>query len=93
MNGIVSLLTIIQISDDLKYNILIHLTNYENNYNEYPKSFEFSLSDSSKEAMTNLINNKINGIISPVINSYTKKDDIIKNKLTERINLFGDLKN
>ena len=90
MNGIVSLLTIIQISDDLKYNVLLHLTNYQNNYNEYPKSFEFSLSDSSKEAMTNLINNKIYEIIYPIVNSYTEKDDLIKNKLTERISLFGD---
>ncbi len=43
--------------------------------------------------MTNLIKNKINGIISPIVHSYTEKYDIIKNKLTERTNLFGDFDN
>ncbi len=90
MNTILSKITIIQLTDDIKYNVIIHLKTYENYYKEYPKNFEFSLSDSSKEAMTNLIDNKIYSIIITIVNAYTGIDDLIKNKLTERINSFGD---
>ena len=84
-----SKMTSITLTQEIKY-IISSLKNYKTkDYEVYPKSFTFIISDKSKTILNTFIN-KIKSIISPIMSEYIGNDDKIKKELQDKLNSFGD---
>ena len=87
-----SKMTSITLTQEIKY-IISSLKNYKTkDYEVYPKSFTFIISDKSKTILNTFIN-KIKSIISPIMNEYIGNDNQIKKELQDKLNSFGDYVN
>ena len=82
-------MTSITISRDVK-NVLNLVNKYKsNNYDIFPNSFNFSISENSKNILLSFIQ-KIKNIINPIIIVYEGNDEEIKRQLEEKLNSFDD---
>ena len=81
--------TSIALNKEIK-NIISSLKRYKTkDFEIYPKSFTFILSDNSKTIL-NIFIVKIKSIISPIMTEYIGNDDQIKSQLQDKLNSFGD---
>ena len=60
-----------------------------NNYDIFPNSFNFSISENSKNLLLSFIQ-KIKNIINPIIIVYEGNDEEIKRQLEEKLNSFDN---
>ena len=82
-------MTSIAISRDVK-NVMNLVNKYKsNNYDIFPNSFNFSISENSKNLLLSFIQ-KIKNIINPIIIVYEGNDEEIKRQLEEKLNSFDD---
>ncbi len=82
-------MTSITISRDVK-NVMNIVNKYKsNNYDIFPNSFNFSISENSKNILLSFIQ-KIKNIINPIIIVYEGNDEEIKRQLEEKLNSFDN---